>query len=253
MWNQSEIECLNDAIYHRKSVKKFKPKPVSSEILNEIMQKAEGLTALHPESKVAFRLLNGNQVKAKSTGTAHYLAAYAIRGLEPFVNAAFMLQQMDLWLSAQGIGSWWRGIRPMPQFESADGLPYVFMLTFGVPDEELHRKESSEFKRKPLASITDTKGMERILEPVRLAPSAVNRQPWHITGDARSLRLHGKKDGVLLNAMFKDLMYMDVGIALCHLWLAASKENKFMTFEREPGQESISGKHEYIWTVGLKP
>jgi hypothetical protein len=254
MWELSEIERLYDAIYHRKSIRKFKPEPVAPEVLKGIMQKTKGLTALHPESKVVFRILSGDEVKAtvKAKGKVHHLVAYGTRSLETFVNSAFMLQQMDLWLSAQGFGSWWRGAHPKSGFETADGLPYAFMLTFGIPDEELHRKDSSEFKRNSLSSITDTTGMEKILEPVRLAPTAINRLPFFIKGDARSLRVHGEKDNMIMKVMFKDLMYIDLGIGLCHLWLAALKENKFASFERESNQESISGKYEYIWTVHLK-
>lgn len=125
MWEQSEIERLHDAIYHRKSIRKFKSEPVAPEVLKDIMQKTKGLTALHSESKVVFRILSGNEVKAtvKATGTVHHLVAYGTKNLEIFVNTAFMLQQMDLWLSAQGIGSWWRGAQPKPGFETADGLP----------------------------------------------------------------------------------------------------------------------------------
>ena len=162
-----------------------------------------------------------------------------------------MLQQMDLWLSAQGIGSWWRGIRPLEEFKSVDGLPFVFMLTFGMPAEELYRKDLSEFRRKPLSKITDITGMERILEAVRLAPSAIDRQPWYITGDTHSLRLFGKKDGVIIKMMLKNLLYIDVGIALCHLWLAAVKENRFLAFEHEVNLKGIAGKYEYIWTAHL--
>jgi nitroreductase len=252
MWKQSELERLNDAIYHRKCVRKFDDKPLSAMTLDAVQRMTTELQAVAPKSKAYFCILENSQVKGKTIGTAYYLAVYAERNLESFVNATFMLQQMDLWLSSQGIGSWWRGIRPLDEFATADGLPFVFMLTFGDPAEGLHRKDVSEFKRKPLSEITNVVGMERILEAVRLAPSAIDRQPWYVTGSDHSLRLYGKKDGFIMQKMFKDLLYIDIGIALCHLWLAATADGQFDAFERESDSKALSEKYEYIWTVKLR-
>lgn len=122
----------------------------------------------------------------------------------------------------------------------------------GRPAEEPHRKDITEFKRKSLSEITDLSGMEQLLEPVRLAPSAVNRQPWHLLGSAYSLRLCCKKNNILQKAMFGDMPYMDMGIALCHLWLSAEKENRFLSFERETNPKGMPNGYEYVWTVHLK-
>lgn len=188
-----------------------------------------------------------------SAKTPHYLAVYAEDDLESLVNASCMLQQMDLWLNAQGLGSCWLGMpNPTPETAKADGLPFVIVLAFGRPAEEPHRKDIAEFKRKPLSEITGLSGMEQLLEPVRLAPSAVNRQPWHLSGSVNSMRLCGKKNNMLQKAMFGDMPYMDMGIALCHLWLSAEKENQFLSFERENNPKDIPNGYEYVWTVHLK-
>ena len=91
---------------------------------------------------VSFRVLDSNRVKGRINTGAHYVVAYAEHGLESYTNVGFMLQQMDLWLSSRGIGSWWHGlIRPVSEFEEVDGLPFAFMLTFGIADGEVHRKD----------------------------------------------------------------------------------------------------------------
>ncbi len=83
------------------------------------------------------------------------------------------------------------------------------------------------------------------LEMVRLAPSAVNKQPWRVVikdGSAHFYlrRSKGFGAGVL------DMQRIDTGIALCHFDLAAKEQGLKMKFEvNDPG---IAAKHgeEYI-------
>jgi len=85
------------------------------------------------------------------------------------------------------------------------------------------------------------------LEMVRLAPSAVNRQPWRIVLDKHAahfylLRAKGMGGGVL------DMQKIDLGIALCHFDLAAQEAGLTPTFaESDPGLTPKNGE-EYIAT-----
>ena len=105
-----------------------------------------------------------------------------------------MLQQMDLYLSASGIGSCWQGI-PKPTKEVLQGstLEFIILIAFGKPAETLHRSNLSGFKRKPLNEITDIKDTAKILEAAHLAPSAGNSQPWFFTGDENMIHVYSNK------------------------------------------------------------
>ena len=60
------------------------------------------------------------------------------------------------------------------------------------------------------------------LEPARLAPSAVNSQPWYFTHDGDTIHVWCSKKGSRL----------DAGIALAHLY--AANEESFRFFKAEP-------------------
>ena len=254
MWEKSELDRLYDTIYIRKSVRKYEQAALDQATLDSILQKTGGLTSPAPDSPAVFRILSKQQVKGMNPVKApHYLTVYAPEGLEARINAGFMLQQMDLWLSAKGLGCYWLGMpNPAAEVKQADGLPFVIMLGFGRPAEELHRKSVSEFKRKPLSEITDLSGVEQLLEPVRLAPSAMNRQPWYLTGSSSSLRIHCKNGGFISKAMLGDMPKVDIGIALCHLWLSAEKNERFLSFEREGGSIEVPSGYTYAWTVNMQ-
>jgi nitroreductase len=251
MYEKPELERLYSAVFHRKAIRKYAPKALEQDALDAIMARTEKLMPFLPETPVAFRVLKEAQVKGMvSAKTTHYLAVYAADEYMAQVNAAFMLQQMDLWFSAQGLGSCWLGMpNPAPEAATAGGLPFFIMLAFGAPAEAVHRAELSEFKRKAAMEITNLAGNEKPVEALRLAPSAVNRQPWYLTGDASALRLCGKKNNVLQKMMFGDMPRADMGVALCHLWLAAENERAFQGFEREAAPKDIPAGFEYVVTV----
>ena len=250
MWNGQELEMLFEAIFHRKSIRKFKEKSLDTSTLVDIEAQLNKLKPIFPEEKTAFRLLNSDQVKGRGTGNTHHLAIYAEQGLKSYTNAGFMLQQMDLWCSAKGIGSWWHGLaQPIKDYDTVDSLPFAFLITIGIADESIHRNPG-DYKRKPLGEITDVKGEDVLLEAVRFAPSAMNRQPWFIsTSNNNRMVFFNEKNNPMITAIYRYITYLDAGIGLCHLWLAAEHEGKHLMFTHEEGRKNRSKKSEYICTI----
>ncbi|MBQ4550147.1 MAG: nitroreductase, partial [Oscillospiraceae bacterium] len=66
-----------------------------------------------------------------------------------------------------------------------------------------------------LAQIADTPDPR--LEPARLAPSAVNSQPWYFTHEGDAIHVYRSRKGSRL----------DAGIALAHLYVANEKTFHF--------------------------
>lgn len=65
----------------------------------------------------------------------------------------------------------------------------------------------------------------KVLEAVRLAPSASNKQPWRIIKDKNNTYHFFMKENTVYNNIFKDikLQNIDMGIAMCHFELAANE------------------------------
>lgn len=91
------------------------------------------------------------------------------------------------------------------------------------------------FKRKPMEQITDKPDSR--LEPARLAPSAVNSQPWYFTHEGDCLHVWCSKKGSRL----------DAGIALAHLYV--SNEESFHFFKAD--QTADLPGYAYIGSVTL--
>ena len=152
----------------------------------------------------------------------HYIAAFSEAKDAYKANIGFMLQQMDLYFSATGTGSCWLGIpQPTKEVTESSSLEFIILMSFGNPKETLHRTSTSQFKRKPLSEITNIQGADELLEPARLAPSAINLQNWYFTGDKNLIHAYSAKPGFLRSIAGGSYFPLNVGIAICHLQLAA--------------------------------
>jgi nitroreductase len=212
-------DVLYDAMFRRRSVRKYSG-PLEPDMMDKVRNFAHSLTPLRSEIRTELRFLDNEEVKGLfKVDAPHFLALYSEPADGSAANAGFMLQQMDLFLSANGIGSCWQGgSRPVAMGQGEKRADFI-SLAFGMPAEQVHRRDVNEFKRKALGEVTSLEGMEKLLEPGRLAPSAMNKQSWYFTSSENVVRVHHARSS-LLNRMNR----INAGIALCHIWLAALHE-----------------------------
>jgi nitroreductase len=250
-----ENKNLYETIFKRKSIRQHDLTPLDGHRLSEIMAHTSALKPLYDDIKIEMKLLSQEDVKGLFLAKApHYLAVFSENKDGYLVNAGFMLQQMDLFFSASGIGSCWQGgPKPTKEILNSSKLEFVILLAFGKPKEKLHRESVSEFKRKPLGEITDIKGADELLEPARLAPSAMNRQQWFFTGSAGTIHVYRVKSSILTAFVFDRTGKVSMGIAICHVWIAAKHLGREVEFiDDKEAQNNPPSGHEYVITMKIK-
>lgn len=78
--------------------------------------------------------------------------------------------------------------------------------------------------------------LTEILEMVRLAPSAVNRQPWRVVLDKNGAHFYLKRTKGYVGEATGDMQKIDLGIALCNFELAAKESGIKICFSvNDPG------------------
>ena len=161
---------------------------------------------------------------------------------------------MDLYFSANGLGSCWLGIPQLTkEATSASNLKFTILMSFGNPKEPLYRADASEFNRKPLIDITNIEGADELLEPVRLAPSAVNLQNWYFTGSKQAIHAYSAKAGFPRNIVGGSFYHVNVGIALCHLQLSAEHYGGKTRFVFDSSRDNNPPKNmEHIATLEIE-
>jgi hypothetical protein len=245
-----ETEKLYETIFKRKSIRKYESAPLDKATMDMVRSEMASLKPMVPGIRTEVRILEADTVKGMfMAGAPHYMAIYSEEKEGFSANAGFMLQQMDLFLSANGLGCCWQGgAKPTKKVEPVAGLEFVYIIAFGKPTEPLHRQSVSEFKRKALSEISDIKGMDEMLEPVRLAPSGVNNQSWYYRGDANRIDAYHAK-----SMMFDQMNQVNAGIGMCHLWLSAVHAKKEIIFAIEnPGEGKTPKGYRYVVTARMK-
>ena len=103
----------------------------------------------------------------------------------------------------------------------------------------------------PLAPA-DGAGYAEVLEAVRWAPSASNKQPWRVVRSGGGWHFYlqrtqgyGKRKGVLSLLKLADLQRVDMGIAMCHFELVARERGlagRWVVEQPEPGRRCRPGR-----------
>ena len=225
------------AIFERKSIRKFAETPLTPEQLERVKAEMEAAAPLLPDETFSLEL------KLAKEGWR----IYGFCENTPLSNAnlGYVMQQLDLALHLQGLGRLWYGFGHAPRdIKPPDGLSYAMCLKVGVAAEPLTRALAGFDRR---ASITDDKALAELLEPARLAPSAMNSQPWWLTADGEDIHVWCKQPG--LKKLFLGRMnQIDIGIALCHAALALEHAGRAFSAEANAPANEISG-HYYLVTL----
>lgn len=203
---------LSEYISKRKSIRKYKAESLTEDKLEEIREYIEELKPLYPEIKISCEIVD--RIKSPVIVKApHYLLFSSEAKDGDLENAGFMLQQMNLYFSSIGLGSCFLGMGK-PAEKQQTKFPFIIMMAFGEPDEELYRSEA-QFKRKSLANISE--GEDPRIEAARLAPSAVNSQNWFFISEDDKIYVYRKKLNQVKAIFYDKTNCIDIGIALCNL------------------------------------
>lgn len=240
---------LNPALYVpifcRKSIRKYSDVPLTPEQLSLVKAEIGRAVPLLPAE--SFHLELGEAKEG--------WRVYGCCENTPLSNAnlGFALQQLDLALHLGGLGRLWYGMGrdpggAKPQAPSGKGLSYAMCLKVGCPAEPLSRESAEEFDRKPIGEVADTQELQALFEPVRLAPSARNSQPWYFTQGEGCIQAWRRQPGLLNKLLIDRMNWLDMGIALCHAALALEHAGEAYEIEIAPPAQGLEG-HDYLLTI----
>lgn len=224
-------ELLN-AVYKRKSVRKYSETKLTEEELSAVKEYLANAKPLLPDVKVEYEIVPCKETNCKFNAE-YCLLVYSEEANLWLANVGYILEQWDLYLAEKNIGVCWYGMGRVEEKER-NGLKYAVMLSFGKTEEE-YRSDVSQFNRKKASeiwSIGGTENVSSLAEIVRLAPSAVNSQPWKVVEEGNTLKVYREKSKipVLAGILFKGWNKVDIGIFLAFLEIAL--QNEGYTFER---------------------
>jgi hypothetical protein len=210
--------ALYESIFTRRSVRKYDNAPIDAAALDEIKRYADGAAQLSGQS-ARFEIVAADRLKGGFSPYA--VLAFAEDTNAAPVNVGYTLQGVDLWLQSRGFGSIWCGMA------SPKDSPHGFriLLGFGKTDVPL-RSGEGDFKRKKLSDISTADNA--IARAARIAPSAVNFQPWRLDFADGKVTIHSNVRG--MGKILPGKLYLfDLGIVTKHVEVALAHEGKSIT------------------------
>jgi hypothetical protein len=209
---------LYETIFTRRSVRKYDGATLDAATLDEIKAYADSAKQLAGQS-ARFEIVAADKLKGAIAPYA--ILAFADDTDAAFVNIGYTLQGVDLWLQSRGFGSVWCGmakpLNPAPD--------YRILLGFGKTNEPLRSGEGS-FKRRKLTDISNADNS--IARAARLAPSAINIQPWKLDFADCAVTVRADVRGV--GKLIPGKLYLfDVGNITKHIEVALEHEGKAVT------------------------
>ena len=237
---------IKDIIRLRRSVRTYNAEAVRSEDMKKL---EDFISALDDPFgvPVEYRFLNAKEHGLSSpviVGEKMYLGAKAKKG--PFCEIAvgYGLERVMLYALSLGIGSVWiAGTMDRPGFEKAmdvkndELMPAVTPIGYIAEKmsvrETVMRKGVKADERLDFGELFFEGGLTKplgkggrfdsALEAVRLAPSAVNKQPWRVAVCGNAVHFYEKHSKGMAARAF-DVQLVDMGIALAHFVLAAKED-----------------------------
>jgi len=263
---------LMEKIKGRKSVRTFDGKALSDahhQALEEYVKEVPNPFGI----PVEFVLLDAKEQGLSSpvlSGEKLYVAGKVEK--KPYADVAFgySFEKLVLYAWSLGIGTVWiGGTMKRELFEKAAGLTSGQMMPcvspIGYPAVKKSLKET--MMRKGVGADSRISGdklffeeawgqplepdatMAEVLEMVRWAPSAVNKQPWRIVHKDGAYHFYEKKDRGYQGDATGDLQKIDVGIALCHFIMGLEDQGKKAEVKIQDPGIKIPADAEYIVSV----
>lgn len=261
---------VEETVRARHSVRTYEDRPLSAGEKEKLNTYIASLTnPFHAD--VSFHLLHTAVVKGEKLGTYGI-----IKGASDFIGATvkngemclealgYAFEKLVLYATSLGLGTCWLGgTFKRSAFGAAIGVAADDLFPAISPvGHEAGKRRLTEAIMRRMAKSNRRKGWEELffdgsfsrpltaaaagafacpLEMVRLAPSAVNRQPWRIL----------REDGAYHFYSFgkENTGRIDMGIAACHFHLAVLEQGLDGTFVIIPGEKlPHSEKMRYVFS-----
>ena len=251
---------LYEAIYKRKSTRNYSKDALPKNILENINKKISSADTLFHDSKTEFRTTKQAEIENFLSGligsygkieAPHYIVAFSNGTNKDLVNLGYTLEKIVLEITRLELSTCWMGSHfdkeaLKNEFGEVEGLKPQALLAFGMPEkgENALRPDPAEASRKDLSEIllNNAEGLpedwSRILDAARMAPSAMNSQPWRFDWKEKWIHMYLESGEGIINKLgtvlgnLEEMNKIDAGIALRHIKIAADQHSKEIELQK---------------------
>ncbi|MGN0294203.1 MAG: nitroreductase family protein [Lachnospiraceae bacterium] len=251
-----------EAIYIRKSVRRYSRRAVPPVLLKQIKNCAEKLSLLQEDSGCSIRIYNAREAHRSIRGAfpvsaPYYMVVFTKKTAFSMIEAGCYAERLVLYMTTKGLGTCYQGGCRLSSSEIPEGMQQAIIIAFGYAEKSLVRR-TERTNRRPLSKLCHFKEnadeeIRSMLKAARLAPSAFNCQPWRfvVCSDRIDLYLH---QNPVLKRFMGNGQLIDAGIVICHLLEAADEQWYPVEIKRdektaEAADRRRDRRNQYIITI----
>jgi len=237
---------IRQAILQRKSIRTYKDEPISQELKEKLKNYIADVSSPF-EPRTRFVMLDTDDMSGQTklgtygviSGARTFICGITEDAIRYEENLGYAFEKIILYATSLGLGTCWLGgtfnranFAKAAELKENELIPVVTPV--GYPKEKrnlidsvlvksagsVNRKDWSELFfdgdfGKPLKRETNPKIAE-ILDMVRIAPSASNKQPWRIVRSGQLYHFYLSRTPGYRTLLSFDIQRLDIGIAMCH-------------------------------------
>ncbi len=272
-----------ETISHRESTRTYNGKPLIKIDTEQILEFIEsGIQYLG--NPITFTMMNTNDNKAEKIknlsaygmirGAKNYIAGIAEENTN-LVEYGFAFEQIALFADSIGLGTCWLGgtfkreeVSRILKINKGQWIPVMMPVGYAAkhatPREQLTRLAIKADTRKPFSEVffdgrsgmplteATCQDLAEVMEAVRLAPSASNKQPWRlVVNTGGDVEFYIQRTPNYGEKMGYDIQLIDIGIAMWHFTAAAKEKGVkggFKTYVPDMNNTGKYDEYEYIAT-----
>lgn len=215
---------LYDAIIRRQSIRKFEERGIPQDVLNTILEYSQTVERYDNSIGINIELV---ECKARLFGAPYYLVLFSDKKEGYEINAGFVMQQLAMYLTVMGLGTCYQ-VKPMSVAKKdARGRERVISIAFGYTKEELFRDvlTASRMTQPDICKFVEepSHNTEKIIEAIRMSPSAFNSQPWRMIVSKNVIHLFETKNKIpfINQQKTNDIA---IGVALANVFMTVDNQ-----------------------------
>lgn len=268
---------VTEIIKTRKSWRTYNGEAIKNEEKGRILDFISSLDEPPFGSEARFRIIDLDLKGAGTVsgtygvvkGARSFLAGAVRKGPMDLEDFGYLFEKIVLFATGIGLATCWMGatfskplfaekmgLKPEEELPAISPVGYRAIkrslrdAVFHISAGSRNRKEWPELFfdgsfQSPLRR-GDHEKLDMLFEMVRLAPSAVNKQPWRLILDGREVHFFLKRTKGFEKMFKTDLQRIDMGIAMCHFELAAGEAGIHGAWKvSRPGISSLPDNVEY--------
>ena len=212
-----------EAVYARTAVRRFTGSPTDDQLarLGDAARKFSW-------QGIRIRLFRGPGMRSAIKGTNVYAVILCKKGtpeeLQGFYGEALVLEAVSMGLGTCWLGTFYKGVVAQAAKPQSDET-VTAIIAIGQCDEQTFaptRKALEDLTGMTPEALAALKDWQRAaLDAARVAPSAMNQQPWRFSADAQSVSIQPRP-----SMLTKKYAPIDCGIAMLHLAVGAYSAGK---------------------------